>query len=139
MLQPVSISFDRVLMVNRLTAPIDGKASPLKPKVLILSRLSVGNFEVAWRSTASTRSRFDIPQPLSVTLIKVRPPLRMIISILVAPASIEFSTNSLTALAGRSITSPAAILLIRSFGKSLIPYSSIASEIVSVDNIWGHI
>ena len=33
MLQPVSISFDRVLMVSRLTAPIDGKASPLKPKV----------------------------------------------------------------------------------------------------------
>ena len=126
-------------MVNLLTAPIDGKASPLNPKVLMLSRLSVGNFEVAWRSTASTRSCFDIPQPLSVTLINVRPPSRIIISILVAPASMEFSTNSLTALAGRSITSPAAILLIRPFGNRLIRYLSTASETALVDSIQYHI
>ena len=37
------------------------------------------------------------------------------ISIAVAMASIEFSTNSLTIDAGRSITSPAAILFIKSF------------------------
>ena len=59
----------------------------------------------------SESSSLDIPHPLSVTVIKVRPPSRMITSMRLAPASMEFSTNSLIALAGRSITSPAAILL----------------------------
>ena len=36
------------------------------------------------------------------------------------PASIEFSTNSLTTLAGRSITSPAAIWLAKTSGNSII-------------------
>ena len=40
----------------RLTAPIDGKASPRKPSAEIRERSSSGNFEVQWRSTASASS-----------------------------------------------------------------------------------
>ena len=40
-------------MESRATAPIEGKASPRKPSVRMSSRSSSGNFEVAWRSTAS--------------------------------------------------------------------------------------
>ena len=52
-----------------------------------------------------------IPQPLSPTRTSSSPPCSTATSIRVAPASIAFSISSLTTLAGRSITSPAAILL----------------------------
>jgi hypothetical protein len=42
-------------------------------------------------------------------LIKEKPASSTVISILVEPASIEFSMSSLSTDAGRSITSPAAI------------------------------
>ena len=52
-----------------------------------------------------------MPPPSSPTAISVLPPSRSTISILRAPASIAFSTSSLTAAAGRSMTSPAAMRL----------------------------
>jgi len=58
-----------------------------------------------------------MPQPSSLTRTSSSPPCSTATSIRVAPASIAFSISSLTALAGRSITSPAAILLI-TFGDS---------------------
>ena len=53
-----------------------------------------------------------MPEPSSVTRISDRPPAAVTTSMRRAPASIAFSTNSLTTLAGRSITSPAAMRLI---------------------------
>ena len=50
--------------------------------------------------------------PLSVMRIYATPPSPISTSILVAEASIEFSMSSLMTDAGRSTTSPAAILLI---------------------------
>src|SRR6516162_9183255 len=98
-------------MVSRATAPIEGNASPRKPKVRMSSRSSLGNFEVAWRSTANARSSRVMPAPSSLTRINRRPPPSVTISMRVAPASSAFSTSSLTTLAGRSTTSPAAMRL----------------------------
>ena len=75
------------------------------------SRSSPGSFEVAWRSTASARSARVMPAPSSVTRISRRPPPSVTTSMRVAPASSAFSTSSLTTLAGRSTTSPAAMRL----------------------------
>ena len=65
----------------------------------------------------SARSARVMPPPSSVTRISRRPPPSVSTSILRAPASSAFSTSSLTTLAGRSITSPAAMRLIGGFGK----------------------
>ena len=101
----------RVVMVSRATAPIEGSASPRKPSVRMSSRSSSGSFEVAWRSTASARSSRVMPAPSSLTRISLRPPPSVTTSMRVAPASSAFSTSSLTTLAGRSTTSPAAMRL----------------------------
>ena len=66
----------------------------------------------------------SIPQPLSVTRIMVIPPSRISTVMAVEPASMEFSTSSLTTLSGRSMTSPAAIRLMVSSGRSLISIDS---------------
>ena len=91
--------------------PIEGNASPRKPSVRISNRSSSRSFEVAWRSTASCRSSGGMPCPSSVTRMSEMPPPAVTTSISRAPASMAFSTSSLTTLAGRSITSPAAIRL----------------------------
>jgi AGCS family alanine or glycine:cation symporter len=75
---------------------------------------------VAWGKKAVLISSGDIPQPLSVTRIYEIPPFLISIIILVAPASTEFSTNSLITDAGRSTTSPAAILFAISVVRILI-------------------
>ncbi len=111
MLQACGSSACRVVMVSRATAPIDGSASPRKPSVRIASRSSPSSFEVAWRSTASARSARVMPSPSSVTRISRRPPPSVSTSMRRAPASSAFSTSSLTTLAGRSTTSPAAMRL----------------------------
>src|SRR5262245_44842759 len=98
-------------MVSRATAPIEGSASPRNPSVRMSSRSSSGSLEVAWRSTASARSSRLMPLPSSVTQIARRPPPSVSTSMWVAPASSAFSTSSLTTLAGRSTTSPAAMRL----------------------------
>ena len=101
----------RDVTVSRLTEPIEGSASPRKPRVGMANRLSSGSFEVACRSTARARSVASIPCPSSITVISVFPPLAIPTEIDLAPASSAFSTNSLTTDAGRSTTSPAAIRL----------------------------
>ena len=53
--------------VSRETAPMEGSASPRNPSEAIRTRSSDGSFDVAWRSTASSRSRAVMPQPSSVT------------------------------------------------------------------------
>ena len=50
-----------------------------------------------------------MPQPLSEMRMKVMPPFWISMVTRVAPASMAFSTSSLTTEAGRSTTSPAAI------------------------------
>ena len=115
---PVAASFMREAIVKRATAPIDGSASPRKPNVAIAKRLPSGIFEVAWRSTASARSFSLMPIPSSTTRMRSRPPDVITISMWRAWASIAFSTSSLTAEAGRSTTSPAAMRSI-STGSSL--------------------
>src|SRR6478752_2961087 len=98
-------------MVSRAAAPMEGSASPRNPSVRIDSRSSSSSFDVAWRSTLSARSSAVIPLPSSATRMRRRPPPSVRTSIRRAPASSAFSTSSLTTLAGRSTTSPAAIRL----------------------------
>src|SRR5581483_5019504 len=107
-------------MESLATAPIDGSASPRKPSVRMRERSSSASLEVAWRSTESTRSALSMPEPSSVTRITPRPPPVATMSMREAPASIAFSTSSLTTLAGRSTTSPAAMRLTRLGGSSRI-------------------
>src|SRR5512143_2652278 len=107
-------------MASRATAPIEGRASPRKPSVRICERSSSASLEVAWRSTESARSEASMPAPSSVTRITPRPPVVARMSMREAPASIAFSISSLTTLAGRSTTSPAAMRLTRLGGSSRI-------------------
>ena len=107
---PAPRARDRI--VSDAIEPMDGSASPRKPSVRMANRSSSDSFEVACRSTASTRSSGAMPLPSSVTRISDRPPDAVTTSTSPAPASSAFSTSSLTTLAGRSTTSPAAIRLI---------------------------
>jgi hypothetical protein len=107
---PPSLSLRRLEIDNRATEPIDGSASPRKPSVWISSSV-VEIFEVQWRRTASSRSASSMPEPLSETRKRLLPPPEVAISMRVAPASSAFSISSFAALAGRSMTSPAAIWL----------------------------
>jgi hypothetical protein len=101
----------RVMSVRSETAPMACSASPRKPKEATLARSSaVRILLVACSVTARPASSGDIPEPSSLTRIREIPPSSISTSILLAPASREFSINSLTAEAGRSMTSPAAIL-----------------------------
>lgn len=67
---------------------------------------------VECRRKARCTSSCGMPQPLSVIRMKEIPPSLISIFTEVDPASIAFSTSSFTIEAGRSITSPAAILSI---------------------------
>jgi len=96
--------------VSRETEPMDASASPRKPSVWISNRSSADcSLLVACRDMARGSSSAGIPAPSSVTIIKRLPASLVSIAIAVAEASIAFSINSLTADAGRSTTSPAAI------------------------------
>ena len=61
-----------------------------------------------------------MPHPLSVICRSFKPPSLTKISRLVAPASMAFSSNSLRALTGATMISPAAILLTTSGCNALI-------------------
>ena len=111
MRQPPAPPRGRLTMARRATAPIEGRASPRKPRWRISSKSSSGSFDVAWRSTASASSSSRMPLPSSATAMRSRPPPVATTSIRPAPASSAFSTSSLTTLAGRSTTSPAAMRL----------------------------
>ncbi len=113
--EPCSSCARREARVKRLTEAIDGSASPRKPSVATDSRSSRSAILlVAWRDTASGSCSGAMPLPLSRMRIRRTPPSSRSISTRLAPASIAFSTSSLTTEAGRSTTSPAAIWLIRS-------------------------
>src|SRR6266481_5162897 len=108
---PVASSEARVSSSSRDTEAMEGSASPRNPSVPMESRsLTSRNLLVAWRSKASMASSRDMPQPSSVTRISRRPPLSTSMRKRVPPASSEFSRSSLRTEAGRSTTSPAAIL-----------------------------
>ncbi len=64
---------------------------------------------MACRSSASRASSRPMPEPSSRTRIRSPPPPSISMSIREAPASSAFSMSSLTAEAGRSTTSPAAM------------------------------
>ena len=101
-LVPSSLSFILVFSSTCATAAIDANASPLKPMVRITNKSCASRIlEVAWRSKHSRASVSDIPQPSSITCIRVRPASLIISFICFAPASIAFSNNSFTAEAGR--------------------------------------
>ena len=79
------------------TADIAASASPLKPSVLIAKRSSFEEILlVACFINAVFASSADIPHPLSVTRMYSIPLPLISMVILVAPASTEFSTSSLT-------------------------------------------
>ncbi len=102
----------RVHVVSRSsdTAAMLASASPRKPSVPTPAMSpATAIFEVAWRSTASSRSSSAMPDPSSTTAMRTSPPPSMAISTRPAPASSAFSTSSLTTDAGRSMTSPAAM------------------------------
>src|SRR6188768_2191950 len=67
---------------------------------------------------ASRASSGSIPSPSSSTRTCFLPPSSTWMAMRLAPASIAFSTSSLTTDAGRSTTSPAAIWFARSAGRS---------------------
>jgi hypothetical protein len=98
------------VMETCATCEIDASASPRKPKVSICSRSSYSrSLEVANRSHTRGKSAWAIPCPSSLICSSFIPPARDSTLIEVEPASSEFSSISLSALAGRWITSPAAI------------------------------
>ena len=95
---------------SSLTIPILASASPLNPSVWIALRsVAAASLLVACRVTANSNSSAGIPPPSSITEIRSNPPLSISTRIRLEPASMLFSTNSLTTCAGRSTTSPAAI------------------------------
>jgi len=75
---------------------------------------------VAWGWKHKPTSSGSMPMPSSVTRMSFLPPCSSWISMRVAEASMAFSTSSLMTDAGRSITSPAAILLATRPGSSWI-------------------
>jgi len=81
---------------------------------------TLSSLEVAWRVKAAWRSARVMPPPSSTTRMSFLPPPSTEISILVAPASMEFSISSLTTESGLSTTSPAAILSMTSLGSMWI-------------------
>ncbi len=54
----------REVMARRAAAPIEGSASPRKPRVAMCTRSSSASFEVAWRSTASARPSASMPHAI---------------------------------------------------------------------------
>ena len=96
--------------MKRETDAMAGSASPRKPNVVTPTRsAALVILLVAWRSSASTASSRLMPEPSSLTTIRVFPPCSSSTRTCWAPASMEFSTSSFTTEAGRSTTSPAAI------------------------------
>ena len=106
---------------NFATEAMLGKASPRKPRLATFSSsCSVEILLVAWRDSASASWSLGMPMPSSRTRISLVPPDRISSSMRDAPASRLFSTSSLTADAGRSTISPAAIWSMRSEGRMRI-------------------
>ena len=115
---------------------MEASASPRNPRLRTLSSsIRFRILLVAWRFSASGSSSFGMPQPLSVTDMRLRPPPSIRTSIRVAPASSAFSTSSFTTDAGRSTTSPAAIWLISWSGSSAIERLAAGFSSFSISSI----
>ena len=100
----------RLVIRRSLTAAMLASASPRKPRLRTRARSStVSSLEVAWRAIARRSWSPGMPAPSSATTMRTSPPASRSTSIRVAPASSAFSQSSLTAAAGRSTTSPAAM------------------------------
>ena len=111
----------RLVSSRRDTEAMLASASPRKPRLPTCSRSSnEAILLVAWRASANLRSSRVMPLPSSVTETSLTPPATSSTLIAFAPASRLFSSNSFNAEAGRSMTSPAAIWLIRSSGRMRI-------------------
>ena len=118
----------RLSSVSRDTLAIDGSASPRKPKLVTRSIASLGQLRgrvalerqahFVGRHAAAVVGDLDQLEPARAEAGR-RPDL--------APASSAFSTSSLSALAGRSTTSPAAMRLMSSGGSLLIDMLTIPS------------
>ena len=120
-LVPTSASLVFVIISILDTAAILARASPLNPSEITFSRSSaVFILLVACLKNAVLMSPSGIPHPSSLMRINVVPPSFISTVIFCAPASIAFSTSSLTTDPGRSTTSPAAILFIVLSSRSLI-------------------
>ena len=89
---------------------------------------SVGSFEVAWRSSASAMSAAVIPHPSSSTSSREIPPSTIRTEMRVEPASMAFSTSSLSAAAGLSTTSPAAIRFTSFSGRRRIDMAAVLAQ-----------
>ena len=85
-------------------------------KNLFTQYLETRGIEATLPASSEEQEEIDVWE----RLIRDLPPSTILISILLAPASMAFSTSSLTTLAGRSTTSPAAMRLTVSSGSSLI-------------------
>ncbi len=123
---PASASSCRVWQRTFDTSAMAASASPRNPSVRIRNRSSAScSLLVACGVKASGKSSGAIPLPLSATRIRSFPPRSTVTSTRVAPASIAFSRSSLSTLAGRSTTSPAAIWLMTDAGSWwMIPIAS---------------
>src|SRR2546421_7485797 len=131
---PAASVSSRVSRSNRETAAIVGSASPRNPSVAIESRSSADlSLLVAWRSNASKASSCDIPWPSSITRIMRLPPTSTSTRIVFAPASIAFSSSSFTTDAGRSTTSPAAILFATASGNMRMRLISLSGFFLLLD------
>src|SRR5437879_6500744 len=146
---PSASASSRVSSSNRDTAAMVGKASPRNPSVPIESRSSADlSLLVAWRSKASSASSCDMPWPSSITRIMRLPPTSTSTPMVFASASMAFSNSSFTTDAGRSTTSPAAILFATASGNmrmrlmslgGFLPFLNSDSELVElilVDGRW---
>ncbi len=109
----------RLVSATRATEVMLASASPRKPRLATRSRSSSeAILLVAWRASARRNCSRAMPPPSSTTLISLVPPPASWTEIAPAPASRLFSRSSFRADAGRSTTSPAAIWLIRSSGRT---------------------
>ena len=108
---PASASFTFVRSSTCAIAAMLESASPRKPREAIPVKSSTERILlVECLKKERGTSSFGIPHPLSAMRIREIPPSLISTVMAVAFASIAFSTSSFTIDAGRSITSPAAIL-----------------------------
>jgi len=101
-----------VVTVTCATWLMDASASPRNPKVPMLVRSSYfRSLEVVKRSHKIGMSAARMPWPSSSIRSIFRPPPFTVMAMCWLPASRQFSINSLSAFAGRTTTSPAAMRL----------------------------
>ena len=119
-------------------ALLEKLVSPRKPMVTTVSRSCRSRILlVAWRRRATGSSSRGMPMPSSSTEIRRTPPASRRSVTWVAPASSALSTSSRTTEAGRSTTSPAAIWLMSSSGRSWMRRRAgvLSEEVIAGDSM----